>query len=54
MLSTIFMLFMLLWMLALVLEFKLGAVPVVVVLTTIIALVKLIRRPHFNRNFKGV
>lgn len=48
MLSTIFMLFMFVWMLALVLEFNLGAIPLVFVLTTIIAFVKLIRRPHFN------
>jgi hypothetical protein len=48
MLSTIFMLFMSIWMLALVLEFKLDAIPLVIVLTTIIAFVKLIRRPHFN------
>jgi hypothetical protein len=50
MLSTIFMLLMLIWMLALVLEFRLGAIPLVIVLTTIIAFVKLIRRLHF-RNF---
>lgn len=53
MLSTVFMLFMFVWMLALVLQFRLGAIPLVIVLTTIIALVKLIRSPHF-RNFKGV
>jgi hypothetical protein len=54
MLSTIFLICMFVWMLTLVLEFKLGAIPVVIVLTTIIAFVKLIRSPHFNRNFKGV
>ena len=48
MLSTIFMLFMFIWMLALVLQFQLGAIPLVVVLTTIIVFVKLIRRPQFN------
>jgi len=48
MLSTIFMLLMLIWMLALVLEFRLGAIPLVIVLTTIIAFVKLIRRHHFR------
>ena len=48
MLSTLFMLFMFVWMLALVLEFNLGAIPLVIVLTAIIAFVKLIRRPHFN------
>ena len=54
MLSTIFMICMFVWMLTLVLEFNLGALPLVVVLTTIIALVKLVRRPLFKRNFKGV
>ncbi len=54
MLSTIFMLFMFVWMLDLVLQFRLGAIPLVIVLTTIIAFVKLIRKPHFTRNFKGV
>jgi hypothetical protein len=48
MLSTVFMLFMFVWMLALVLQFRLDAIPLVIVLTTIIAFVKLIRRPHFN------
>ena len=48
MLSTIFMLLMFGWMLALVLEFRLGAIPLVIVLTTIIAFVKLIRRPYFR------
>jgi hypothetical protein len=47
---TTFMLFMFVWMLALVFKFNLGAIPLVIVLTTIIAFVKLIRRPHF-RNF---
>ncbi|HET9183455.1 MAG TPA: hypothetical protein VFP59_15065 [Candidatus Angelobacter sp.] len=51
MLWTIFTLFMLVWMLALVLEFNLAAIPLVIVLTTIIASIKLIRS-HF-RNFKG-
>ena len=48
MLWTTFMLFMFVWMLALVLEFRLGATPLVIVVTTIIAFVKLIRRPHFR------
>ena len=50
MLWTTFMLFMFVWMLALVFKFNLGAIPLVIVLTTIIAFVKLICRPHF-RNF---
>jgi hypothetical protein len=32
---TLFMLFMVAWMLGLVLEFRLGAIPLVIVLTTI-------------------
>lgn len=44
MLWTVFMLFMFAWMLVLVLEFRLGAIPVVTVLATIIAFIKLIRR----------
>lgn len=51
MFSTIFMLFMFVWMLALVLEFNLTAIPLVIVLTTIIASVKLLCR--YFRNFKG-
>ncbi|HWG88346.1 MAG TPA: hypothetical protein VN679_11250 [Candidatus Acidoferrales bacterium] len=53
MLWTIFMLFMFVWMLVLVLEFNLSAIPLVIVLTTIIAFVKLIRSPRF-RNSKGL
>jgi hypothetical protein len=53
MLWTVFMLFMFVWMLVLVLKFNLGAIPLVFVLTTIIAFVKLIRRPRI-RNFRGV
>jgi hypothetical protein len=48
MLWTLFMLFMFAWMLGLVLEFGLGAIPLVIVLTTIMAFTKLIRRHHFN------
>ena len=54
MFSTIFRLFMSVWMLALVLEFNLSAIPLVMVLTTIIVFVQWIRRNHFNRNFNGV
>jgi hypothetical protein len=53
MLWTTFMLFMFVWMLALVFKFNLGAIPLVIVLTTIIAFVKLIRSPRF-RNSKGL
>lgn len=44
MLWTVFMLLMFVWMLGLVLEFRLGAIPLVIVLTTVIAFIKLIRR----------
>jgi hypothetical protein len=44
MLWTLFMLFMFAWMLGLVLEFRLGAIPLVIVLATIMAFIKLIRR----------
>lgn len=40
---TVFILFMLAWMLGFVLQFRMGAIPVVIVLTTIMAFVKLIR-----------
>jgi hypothetical protein len=45
---TLFMLFMVAWMLGLVLEFRLGAIPLVIVLTTILAFIKLIRRASFQ------
>jgi hypothetical protein len=48
MLWRIFMLFMLACMLGLVFQFRLGAIPLVIVLTTIVAFIKLIRRPSFN------
>jgi hypothetical protein len=48
MLWRIFMLFMLSCMLGLIFQFRLGAIPLVVVLTTIVAFIKLIRRPSFN------
>jgi hypothetical protein len=47
MLWTLFMLFMFAWMLGLVLEFRLGAIPLVIVLTTIMAFINLIRRASF-------
>jgi hypothetical protein len=47
MLYTVFMLFMFAWMLGLVLEFRLGAIPFVIVLTSIMAFFKLIRRSSF-------
>ena len=43
MLWTVFMLFMFAWMLGLVLEFHLDAVPLVTVLATMMAFIKLIR-----------
>jgi hypothetical protein len=48
MLWTVFMLFMFAWMLGLVLEFRLGAIPLVIVLTTVVAFIKLIRRAQFQ------
>jgi hypothetical protein len=48
MLWTFFILFMFAWMLGLVLEFRLGAIPLVIVLTTILAFIKLIRRASFQ------
>lgn len=45
MLWTVFMLFMLAWMLSLVLEFRLGVMPLVIVLSVMMAFVKLIRHP---------
>ena len=47
MLRTLFMLFMIAWMLSLVFQFRLGAIPLVSVLTTIMAFIKLIRRSSF-------
>jgi hypothetical protein len=47
MLWTVFMLFMFAWMLGLVLEFRLGAIPLVIVLTTILAFVNVVRRTAF-------
>ena len=44
MLWTVFMLFMFAWMLALIFQFRLGAIPLVIVLTTIMAFIKLTRR----------
>jgi hypothetical protein len=48
MLWTVFMLVMFSWMLGLVLEFRLGAIPLVIVITTILAFIKVIRRSSFN------
>jgi hypothetical protein len=48
MLWTFFMLFMFAWMLGLVLAFRLGAIPLVIVVTTILAFIKLIRRASFQ------
>ena len=48
MLWTVFMLVMLAWMLGLVFEFQLGAIPLVIVLTTILAFIKVLRRFSFN------
>ncbi|HET7872545.1 MAG TPA: hypothetical protein VFL42_08545 [Terriglobales bacterium] len=47
MLWTVFMLVMFAWMLGLVLEFRLGAIPLVIVLASIVAFIKLIRRAPF-------
>ena len=48
MLWTVFMLCMFAWMLGLVFEFRLGAIPLVIVLTTIVAFIKLFRRASFQ------
>jgi hypothetical protein len=48
MLWTVFMLFMFAWMLSLVFQFRLGAIPLVIVLTTILAFIKVLRRSSFN------
>ena len=48
MLWTVFMLVMFAWMLGLVLEFQLGDIPLVIVLTTILAFIKVLRRFSFN------
>jgi len=48
MLWTLFMLFMFACMLGLILQFRLGAIPLVIVLTTIVAFIRLIRRTSFN------
>lgn len=45
---TLFMLSMFACMLGLVLQFRLGAIPLVIVLATIVAFIKLIRRTAFN------
>ena len=48
MLWTIFMLFMLAWMVSLVLQFRLGAIPTVIVLTSVLAFIKLLRRASYS------
>ena len=48
MLWTVFMLVMFAWMLGLVLEFQLGAIPLVIVLTIILAFIKMLRRSSFT------
>lgn len=47
MLWTIFMLFLIACMLGLIFQFRLGAIPLVIVLTSIVAFIKLIRRAPF-------
>jgi len=44
MLWLIFILCMIVWMLGLVFEFRLGAIPLVIVLATIMAFIRLLRR----------
>ena len=48
MLWTVFMLFMFACMLGLIVRFGLGAIPLVIVLASIAAFIKLIRRPAFQ------
>jgi hypothetical protein len=47
MLWTVFMLLMLAWMLSLFLEFQLGAIPLLIVLTITLAFIKVLRRSSF-------
>jgi hypothetical protein len=48
MLWTVFMLFMFACMLVLIVRFGLGAIPLVIVLASVAAFIKLIRRPGFQ------
>jgi len=45
MLWTVFMLLMFIWMLVLILQFGLGAIPLVTVLVTVLAFTKLMEHP---------
>lgn len=54
MLWTVFMLFMFACMLSLILQFRLGAIPLVIVLTTIVAFIKLVRRTSFTQRAGGM
>jgi hypothetical protein len=54
MLWRIFMLFMLACMLGLVFQFRLGAIPLVIVLTIIVAFIKLVRRTSFTQRAGGM
>jgi hypothetical protein len=49
MLWTVFMLFMFVWMLGLIFQFGLGVIPLVIVLTAILAFIQLIRRAASTR-----
>jgi hypothetical protein len=51
MLWRVLMLVMLAWMLSLVLQFRLGAIPLVIVLASVAAFIKLIRRPPFRLRY---
>jgi hypothetical protein len=48
MLWTVFMLVMFAWVLSLVLKFQLDAIPLVIVLTIILAFIKMLRRSSFT------
>ena len=48
MLWTVFILFMFAWMLSLVLKLQLDAIPLVIVLTIILAFIKMFRRSSFT------
>jgi hypothetical protein len=48
MLWTVFVLVMLVWMAGLLLQFRLGAMPIVIVLASILAFVKILRRSAHN------
>lgn len=53
MLWTIFVLFMFAWMLGLVLQFRLGAIPLMTLLAIVLAFVQMMRRSSFHLQKAG-